>query len=127
MDNAFGRAYVDYMFQYIFDKVDNDIKVNIEEKNLEIIKETIKKEIFIKCFKSLLYCMNMARGNNELCGASAEERYSYFCNNKDLMIADMERMFPEMRNQVDREVRKKLIYLVPCRKAGSNDAGSAAA
>lgn len=50
MDNAFGRAYVDYMFQYIFDKVDNDIKVNYRRKEFGNHQRNYKKGNIHKVF-----------------------------------------------------------------------------
>ena len=84
MKNKFGKIYVDYLYDHVLEDVKKDIDVNIKE--MPVIKEKVENEIFVKCFKSLIYCMNLERVEKKLVGENPEERYTFFCENKDAII-----------------------------------------
>ncbi len=109
MVKSFGKKYIDYIFENISD----DVKSNsLPEQQMDKIKYSIEKIIFQKCFKSLLYCLNVARVEGKLKGSTAEERYIYFCEEKDVIIENMNNSFPKMTMQIRKEIKGKLLYLI---------------
>lgn len=110
MKSKFGKIYIDYLYDHVLEDVKKNIDVNIKE--MPVIKEKVENEIFVKCFKSLVYCMNLARVEEKLIGESPEDRYTFFCENEDAIIGGMEKIFPEMKNQISEEIRGKICYLI---------------
>lgn len=110
MDNKFGKAYVEYVFEYILDEVKKEQYIDENTKEFKFIKAVIQKEIFIRCFKSLLYSMNLERSENNLKGNTSEERYNFFCNTEYCIIS-MNKIFPTIKEQIKEEIYGKFMYI----------------
>ena len=110
-DKRFCVLYIEYIYRYIVKKLEKEEKINIEFLYSDIIKNLFEKEIFIKCFKSLVYCMNLERVTGNLVGDTPEERYSFFANT-DYSITAMEKTFPLMKLQIYSEIKEKLVYIL---------------
>lgn len=108
MDKKFGRLYIDYIYEYVVKRVESE--KNIEIAELQIVKEILEKEIFTRCFKSLLYCMNLERVENKLEGNTPEKRYEYF-SNTECCISSMEENFPTIKEQIYEEMSGKLLFV----------------
>ncbi len=111
MDKKFGRLYIDYIFQYIIKKAEEEDKLDFNIEEFQYMKELIGLELFKRSFKSLLYCMNVSRVESNLEGDTPENRYLWFCNNQYCIDA-MEKMFPSMKEQLYEEVKEKCRYIL---------------
>ncbi|WP_077613072.1 type 2 lanthipeptide synthetase LanM family protein [Clostridium sp. Marseille-P2415] len=111
MDKKFGRLYIEYIFKYIIREIEEKENLDFHIKEYPYLKDLIEKEIFKRCFKSLLYCMNVSRVEGHLTGDTPENRYLWFCNDQ-YSIDAMEKMFPSMRTQLYEEVEGKCKYIL---------------
>ncbi|TCL54999.1 type 2 lantibiotic biosynthesis protein LanM [Kineothrix alysoides] len=111
MDKDFCKIYVEYIFEYIIREIEDDEKIDFHIEKVPYLKETMEKEIFKRCFKSLLYCMNVNRVEGRLAGGTPQERYLWFVNNQ-YCIDSMEEMFPAMKTQLYEEMKGKCIYVL---------------
>ena len=110
-DKRFCVLYIEYIYRYIVKKLEKEEKINIEFLYSDVVKNLFEKDIFIKCFKSLVYCMNLERVSGNLVGDTPEERYSFFANT-DYSITAMEKTFPLMKSQIYSEIKEKFVYIL---------------
>lgn len=111
MDIKFCGLYVKYIYDNIIDYLRMDDNFAFEENALNIVKKNIESEIFQRCFKSLLYCMNVERVDGKLIGNTPEDRYAEFSNTEHC-ITSMKDMFPSLERQIYSELKEKCKYLI---------------
>lgn len=111
MKRKFCVLYIGYIFEYIIEKlkVEENLNVNVDEYSN--IKNVIENEIFKRCFKSLLYCMNAERLEGRLLGESPEDRYTFF-SETEYCIKAMKKTFPTIPEQLYEEMKGKYKYIV---------------
>lgn len=111
MDIKFCGVYIKYIYDNIINLLRADDKFTFEESTLNIVKKNIEGEIFKRCFKSLLYGMNVERVDNKLIGNTPEERYAEFSDTEHCIMT-MKDMFPSMERQIFDELKDKCKYLI---------------
>ncbi len=105
MKDKFCNPYI----MYIYNKLIN-LEQEETESNQRIIQDVITKEIFNKTFKSLVYCMNAERIEGNLIGSTSAERYIFF-SATDFCIIAMNKHFPNIYEQLHKELDGKIKYL----------------
>lgn len=110
MDKKFCGLYIEYIFEYIMNKLDKE-EIQVSPEEFQIVKELIEKEIFQRCFKSLLYCMNVERLEGNLSGDNPKQRYTWF-SETDYCITAMNKSFPSMKIQIYEEIEGKCKYIL---------------
>lgn len=110
MGKRFCGAYIDYIFEFIVSTLQKRKNVIIDGNNISYLHKLIKKEIFQKVFKSLVYCMNVERLDGRLVGNTPEERYLSF-SETEYCIEVMNRNFPNMKEQLYTELAGKCEYI----------------
>lgn len=106
MEKKFCQPYIQYIFEYIMEKTKTNECLIINESEYKKIEELIQAEIFRRCFKSLLYCMNAERSKGNLIGNTSEKRYLHFSETK-YCIEAMEKYFPALKIQLYKEIKGK--------------------
>lgn len=109
MKKKFCESYIKYIFEYIRKQLNEEI--NIDMNDYKEVKELMQKVLFAKCFKSLLYCMNVERIDNNLLGENPEKRYISF-SETNYCIEAMDKMFPTIKEQLYKEVIEKCKYIL---------------
>lgn len=111
MDRKFCGLYIEYIFEYIMNRLEKEEQIQVFSEESRLVKELIEKEIFQRCFKSLLYCMNVERLEGNLSGDNPEQRYTWF-SEADYCITAMNKVFPSMKMQVYEEIEGKCKYIL---------------
>lgn len=111
MDIKFCGIYIKYIYDNIINSLRADNNFVFDENILNIVKKNIEGEIFKRCFKSLLYGLNVERVDEKLIGDTPEERYAEFSDTEHCIIA-MKGMFPLMERQIYDELKEKCKYLI---------------
>lgn len=110
MGKRFCGFYIDHIFEFIISTLRKRENVIIDSNNISYLQKIIKKEIFQKVFKSLVYCMNVERLDGRLVGNTPEERYLSF-SETEYCIEVMNRIFPNMKEQLYTELAGKCKYI----------------
>ena len=111
MGKRFCGFYIDHIFEFIISTLRKRENVIIDSNNISYLQKIIKKEIFQKVFKSLVYCMNVERLDGRLVGNTPEERYLSF-SETEYCIEVMNRIFPNMKEQLYTELAGKCLSLI---------------